>query len=98
METVEISSQIRDKAIEQIKADSDKIYQLITVQLENLTLPQCPFYEDILDTQVYGLTKEIDFAVHLGLMEEREGKEIVDFLEKELLYLFEMSMDPPQTS
>ena len=26
-------------------------------------MPQCPLYEDVLDTQMFGLSREIDFAV-----------------------------------
>ncbi len=89
---------MKEKAHAQIKADADKIYQLILVQLEHLTLPQCPFYEDVLDTQVYGLSKEIEFAVAMELIEEQEGKEIVDFLEQELSTLFEQSLEPPNTT
>src|SRR5699024_12822544 len=36
---------------------------LIEVQIDNLTMPQCPLYEEELDTQMFGLSREIDFAV-----------------------------------
>ncbi|HSO56791.1 MAG TPA: YlaN family protein [Paenisporosarcina sp.] len=74
----------QQKAVELLKADAEKIAKLIKVQIDHLTLPQCPLYEEVLDTQMYGLSKEIDFAVKLGLMERVEGRVILSTLEKEL--------------
>ncbi len=79
----------RDKAITLLKADSDKILKLIQVQMDNLTMPQCPLYEEVLDTQMFGLSREMDFAVRLGLITEKEGKDILSKLEKELSALYE---------
>lgn len=74
----------RDKAYELLKADAEKIFKLIKVQMDNLTMPQCPLYEEVLDTQMFGLSKEIDFAVRLGLVDEKDGKTLLDALEREL--------------
>jgi uncharacterized protein YlaN (UPF0358 family) len=79
----------REKALSLLKADADKIMKLIKVQMDNLTMPQCPLYEEVLDTQMFGLSREIDFAVRLGLIEEREGKALLDELERELSALHE---------
>ena len=69
-----------------------KYLKLIKVQMDNLTMPQCPLYEDVLDTQMFGLSREIDFAVRLGLIGELNGKMLLDDLEKELLLLHESSL------
>lgn len=82
----------QEKAYALLKADADKIFQLIKVQMDNLTMPQCPLYEEVLDTQMFGLSREIDFAVRLGLIEERDGKELLGFLEKELSTLHDASL------
>ena len=55
-------------------------------------MPQCPLYEEVLDTQMFGLSREIDFAVRLGLIDEKNGKTILDELETELLLLHESSI------
>ncbi|MGG0720291.1 YlaN family protein [Robertmurraya massiliosenegalensis] len=81
----------REKANALLKADADKILKLIKVQMDNLTMPQCPLYEEVLDTQMFGLSREIDFAVRLGLVEDRVGKAILDELERELSALHEAS-------
>ncbi len=82
----------QEKAQAILKADADKILKLIKVQMDNLTMPQCPLYEEVLDTQMFGLSREIDFAVRLGLIGEAEGKNILDELERELSVLHEASL------
>ena len=82
----------REKAYALLKADAEKILKLIKVQMDNLTMPQCPLYEEVLDTQMYGLSKEIDYAVRLGLVENEEGKALLDELERELSALHVASL------
>ncbi|MER1984628.1 MAG: YlaN family protein [Solibacillus sp.] len=83
----------QEKALELLTADADKIAQLIHVQMDNLTMPSCPLYEEVLDTQMFGLSREIDFAVKLGLIEREQGKEILDTLEKKLSLLHDAYTD-----
>ncbi|GEN44767.1 YlaN family protein [Alkalibacillus haloalkaliphilus] len=78
-----------EQALALLKADADKILQLIKVQMDNLTMPQCPLYEEVLDTQMFGLSREINFAVRLNLIKEDTGKEIMENLERELSALHE---------
>ncbi len=82
----------KEKANALLKADADKILKLIKVQMDNLTMPQCPLYEEVLDTQMFGLSREIDFAVRLGLIDDQEGKAILGELERELSALHEASV------
>jgi uncharacterized protein YlaN (UPF0358 family) len=90
--STEIVTDHREKAYALLKADADKILKLIEVQMENLTMPQCPLYEEVLDTQMFGLSREIDFAVRLGLVEEVKGKSLLESLEKQLSTLHEASI------
>lgn len=57
--------------------------------MENLTTRQCPLYEEVLDTQMYGLSREIDFAIRAGLISEMPGKQILSKLERNLAQLYE---------
>ena len=82
----------REKAYTLLKADANKILRLIQVQMDNLTLPQCPLYEEVLDTQMFGLSREIDFAVRLGLVDQKDGKELMGSLERQLSTLYEASV------
>ncbi|MEK5079509.1 YlaN family protein [Solibacillus sp. FSL W7-1436] len=83
----------QEKALELLTADADKIARLIRVQMDNLTMPSCPLYEEVLDTQMFGLSREIDFAAKLGLIEREQGKQILDSLEKELSLLHDAYTD-----
>ena len=80
---------INSAAYEQLNQDADRILHLIKVQMDNLTMPSCPLYEEVLDTQMFGLQKEVDFAVKLGLVDKEDGKQLMLRLEKELSKLHE---------
>lgn len=89
MSSPEITVQLHDKALRLLQEDASKIEKLIEVQMENLTTRQCPLYEEVLDTQMYGFSREVDFAVRAGLVAELAGKEIVSRLERNLAMLYE---------
>lgn len=72
-----------------LQEDADKIEKLIEVQMETLTNRRCPLYEEVLDTQMYGLSREIDFAVRAGLIQEQRGRDIISKLERNLAQLYE---------
>ena len=76
---------INSAAYEQLNQDADRILHLIKVQMDNLTMPSCPLYEEVLDTQMFGLQKEVDFAVKLSLVDKEEGKSLMLRLEKNYL-------------
>ncbi|MCE7794742.1 YlaN family protein [Salipaludibacillus sp. CUR1] len=90
--SIETLSSQNEKAYALLKEDAAKIRQLIEVQMSNLTMPQCPLYEEVLDTQMFGLSREIDFAIRLNLVSEEDGKKLLDELEKQLSSLHEASM------
>jgi uncharacterized protein YlaN (UPF0358 family) len=80
---------LNQKAMDLLQEDADKIEKLIEVQMETLTNRRCPLYEEVLDTQIYGLSREIDFAVRAGLVDEDKGKQILSKLERNLAELYE---------
>lgn len=84
------NSDMENKALALLRADAEKIYKLIDVQMEHLTMPQCPLYEEVLDTQMFGLSREVDFAVRLGLIEDESGRQIMGDLERKLAELHEL--------
>lgn len=80
---------LNQKAYDLLVEDAHKIEKLIEVQMENLTTRKCPLYEEVLDTQMYGLSREVDFAVRVGLITDHEGKELLSKLERNLANLYE---------
>lgn len=89
MTSTDISLDLSAKALSLLQEDADKIEKLIEVQMETLTNRRCPLYEEVLDTQMYGLSREIDFAVRVGLIRKEDGKEIISRLERNLAALYE---------
>ncbi|ANY69834.1 YlaN family protein [Paenibacillus algorifonticola] len=89
MSSPEVTVQLHEKALRLLMEDAAKIEKLIEVQMENLTTRQCPLYEEVLDTQMYGFSREIDFAVRAGLIAEHSGKELLSRLERNLAQLYE---------
>ncbi|AIQ12646.1 DUF1507 family protein [Paenibacillus durus] len=89
MTSSELQEQLNILAVTLLQEDADKIQKLIEVQMENLATRYCPLYEEVLDTQMYGFSREVDFAVRAGLLHELAGREIVSKLERELAVLYE---------
>jgi len=89
MTSSEWMSQLSQKALQLLQEDANKIENLIQVQMENLATRKCPLYEEVLDTQMYGLSREIDFAVRAGLLQEADGKLLLVKLERNLAQLYE---------
>ncbi|MFT8871467.1 MAG: YlaN family protein [Sporolactobacillus sp.] len=83
----------REKAYELLQADAQKIVKLIAVQMKHLTMPKCPLYEEVLDTQMFGLSREIDFAVRLGMIHAEDGRDLLSSLERQVSALHEASIE-----
>lgn len=83
------SELIEDKALRLLQEDAANIEKLIEIQMANLTTRQCPLYEEVLDTQMYGYSRQVDFAIRTGLVTESQGKEILNRLERNLAVLYE---------
>jgi uncharacterized protein YlaN (UPF0358 family) len=89
MSSSDLLLSLSQKAIQLLQEDADKIEKLIEVQMENLTTRKCPLYEEVLDTQMYGLSREVDFAIRAELISEAAGKMILVKLERNLAELYE---------
>ncbi|SFL48268.1 Uncharacterized protein YlaN, UPF0358 family [Paenibacillus sp. 1_12] len=89
MSSSDLLLSLSQKALLLLQEDADKIEKLIEVQMENLTTRKCPLYEEVLDTQMYGLSREIDFATRAELISEITGKQILVKLERNLAELYE---------
>lgn len=89
MQQPEIMRDLKQKSLNLLQEDAERIEKLIEIQMENLTTRKCPLYEEVLDTQMYGLSRQVDFAIRAGLVIEEDGKQIMSRLERNLAILFE---------
>ena len=71
----------QNPALVQLTENANQIYQLISKQKTHLCLAKCPAFEEIIDTQLFGLSKQVDLAVSLGLIHANEGHKIMADLE-----------------
>lgn len=83
----QLENDLYNRAQKLLQEDAEKIACLISVQLQNLTLRKCPLYEEVLDTQMFGLSRQIDFAVRAGLITRDQGTQILHELEVKLASL-----------
>lgn len=74
----------KDKALAALMEDAERIYTLISSQKQHLCLAQCPAFEEVVDTQMYGFSREIAYASKIGIVSEDEGHRILSDLEKTL--------------
>ncbi|TCP64909.1 DUF1507 family protein [Baia soyae] len=90
--TTPTQTDLNAKALEILRGDASKIEQLIAVQLEHLALPKCPLYEEVMNMQMFGLSRQIDFAVRAGMINREQGQQIINDLERKLADLFSLIM------
>jgi len=89
MSSSELLLNLNERALILLQEDANKIEKLIQIQMENLTTRQCPLYEEVLDTQMYGLSREVDFAIRANLITESAGRNLLNNLERNLALLYE---------
>jgi uncharacterized protein YlaN (UPF0358 family) len=89
MSSSELLLSLNERALILLQEDANKIEKLIQIQMENLTTRQCPLYEEVLDTQMYGLSREVDFAIRAKLITESAGRNLLNNLERNLALLYE---------
>ena len=68
-------------ALKQLKDNANKIYQLINQQKNQLCIAKCPAFEEVVDTQLFGLSKQVEFAVAIGVVEANEAHQLMADLE-----------------
>ena len=71
----------QNHALEQLKENANKIYQLINQQKNHLCIAKCPAFEEVVDTQLFGLSKQVEFAVAMDLIHANDGHKIMADLE-----------------
>lgn len=75
--------QLKNKlARDVLKDDARKITSLIENQ-QHLCV-SCPAFEEVIDTQMFGFSKKVEFAISMDMIEEEEGQLMLSSLEKHL--------------
>lgn len=74
--------------------DVEKISNLIENQ-RHLCVA-CPAFEEVIDTQLFGFSKKIEFAVRMNMIDEEEGQLMLSDLEKHLSDVYDHAIDQVQ--
>ena len=67
----------KQKALENLR-------YLLKKQRSFLCLTECPAFEEVADTRIYGFTCEVRFAVSCGFLTLADGKKMIRELEDDL--------------
>jgi uncharacterized protein YlaN (UPF0358 family) len=76
------------KALDLLKDDAERIKKLIQNQENSLCIAQCKAFEEVVDTQMYGLSRQVAFAIRLGIVDNQAGQQLMADLEKDLNQLY----------
>ncbi|MBE9389792.1 YlaN family protein [Vagococcus salmoninarum] len=74
----------KEFALDVLDEEAKKIRRLISNQRNHLCIAQCKAFEEVVDTQMYGFSRQVDYAVRLGIITTHEGHKILAELEQEL--------------
>ena len=69
------------KIRKRIEEDVMRIEEMINACMSVKGQRKCPLYQDVIDTQIYGLSKEINLAVEIGCISQEVGRIILADLE-----------------
>lgn len=89
-------SQYETAVRSQLEAEANRIYQLIQTQREHLCYAQCPVFEEVVDTQMYGLSKQVALAISVGLLKEAEGHQLLTDLDDALNQVYTEAFEAQQ--
>lgn len=75
---------LQEKVKNKISRDIKKIEDLIEAQLAVKKYRECPLYQDVIDTQIFGISKELELATEIGFITETYSRTILEELETKL--------------
>lgn len=77
-----------ENAKEVLQKDAERIKMLILNQNNSLCISQCKAFEEVVDTQMYGFSRQVLFAEKIGLLTKEEGNQMLSDLESDLNRLY----------
>lgn len=84
---------LKDDALEALNQEASKIRQLITNQRNYQCITQCKAFEEVVDTQMYGFSKQVEYAQKIGILTKEEGAKLIVSLEQELNQVYGLVYD-----
>lgn len=75
---------VKEEIQELLTEESEKIIQLLSLQQLQAVDKTGSMLEEIIDTQMYGLSCEVSYAIRIGAVGKDEGQKILSELEQEV--------------
>ncbi|MDN6640165.1 MAG: YlaN family protein [Tetragenococcus sp.] len=75
-------------ALDLLYEEADRIKMLIKNQQNHLCISHCKAFEEVVDTQMYGLSRQVSFSTRLGIISDETGQQLLGDLERELNQLY----------
>lgn len=63
----------KETALNVLIDEADRIKRLIQNQTNSLCISQCKAFEEVVDTQMYGFSQQVSFAIRVGIIEKKKG-------------------------
>ena len=79
-----MTSSSENKARTILEEEANRIRLLIKNQKNTLCIAHCKAFEEVVDTQMYGLSRQIAFAISLEAITNTEGQQLLSDLERDL--------------
>lgn len=83
-----MDSRSQELAIQLLKEEAQRIKMLIHNKKNSLCISQCKAFEEVVDTQMYGFSRQVTYAIRLGVLSAQEGNQFLIDLERELNQLY----------
>lgn len=77
-----------ESALDILLEEAERIRMLIRNQKNSLCISQCKAFEEVVDTQMYGLSRQVAYAIRLGIVSNNQGQQVLSDLERDLNQLY----------
>lgn len=78
----------KEFAVQLLNDDATKIMMLIKNQKNSMCISQCKAFEEVVDTQMYGFSRQVTYAIRIGILSSEDGHQLLSKLEKQLNQLY----------
>lgn len=88
----------KESVLSALNDEANKIKHLLTNQRNHQCIAQCKAFEEVVDTQMFGFSKQVEFVQSIGLIDRQEGLDMIIELEKELNRVYNTVYDEVKES
>ncbi|MBP2099783.1 YlaN family protein [Enterococcus rivorum] len=78
----------KEFAVQLLNDDAERIMMLIKNQKNSMCISQCKAFEEVVDTQMYGFSRQVTYAIRIGILSSEDGHQLLSRLEKQLNQLY----------